>query len=150
MAWLSVFVSVLTLLAVCRITRLITEDTITKPFRDWVARKAYPRPPAHGSSVSRPAPRAWRWADKLLACPWCSGFWISLVVVGGYFRCWLGQWPWADLPHAFGYAVAVLACSYASALIADWLDSPPPPKVITLTPSPLDVNLRQNPDDTSL
>lgn len=143
MAWLSVFVSVLTLLATCRITRLITEDTITKPIRDHVAARAAPRPGRRG-------PRTWRWADKLLTCGWCSGFWVSAVTVGGYFRCWLGEWPWADLTHGFAYLAAVLACAYASALIADWLDAPPPPRVVTLIAAPLDVTIRQSSDDTSL
>lgn len=145
MAWLSVylFIALLTLLATCRITRLITEDTLTKPIRDHVAARATPRP-------GRRVPRAWRWADKLLTCAWCSGFWVSVATVGGYFACWLGEWPWTGWDHAFAYAVAVFACSWASALLADWLDAPPPPRVVTLTAAPLDVTVRQGPDNTSL
>jgi hypothetical protein len=134
-AWLSVLISALTLLATCRITRLITEDTITKPARDWITRRAQPRPPARPGGradpyggAERPAPRAWRYAAKLVVCPWCSGFWVSAATTLAYFRCWLGVWPTATLALGFAYTVAVFAQSWASAIAADWLDSPPPPQ----------------------
>lgn len=47
-----------------RLTRLVTHDTITEPIRDFFAR-----------SESRGA----RFVTKLLQCPWCAGFWISLA-----------------------------------------------------------------------
>lgn len=161
MAWLSVFISALTLLAICRVTRLITEDTITKPIRDWVEMKAAPRASTRpvgrsagnpagrpaGQEVfatARPAPRAWRYLDKLLNCPWCSGFWVSALIGLAYFKCWLGVWP-HDAVTIFSYAVAVLASSWVSAILADWLDAEPPPKVIQLAPAHLDVTHRQAP-----
>lgn len=145
-AWLSVFISAVSVLAICRITRLVTEDTITKPIRDWVEHKATPNPAAlpPGRAAHRPPSRLWHYADKLLSCPWCSGFWISAAVTLAYFRCWLGIWP-HTLTTAFLYAVAVLASSWASAVLADWLDSPPPPQVIQLAPAHLDITTRQAP-----
>ncbi|MEV6399963.1 DUF1360 domain-containing protein [Streptomyces sp. NPDC051907] len=176
MASLSVFVSLLTLLAICRLTRLVTEDTITKPIRDWVEMKAAPRPSTrppgragdraaareaararHSISAAitaavthretaheREAPRAWRYLDKLLNCPWCAGFWVSAAVSLAYFRCWLGIWP-HDAVTWFSYLVAVFASSWLTAILADWLDAEPPPKVIQLTPSHMDVTHRQAP-----
>jgi hypothetical protein len=145
-AWLSVLISVLTLLATCRVTRLITEDTITKPARDWIHMKAQPRharPPGRAGgraarvqarlygedpNAPRPAPRAWRYLSKLVTCPWCSGFWVSAALTLAYYRCWLGVWPTASLATGFSYLVAVFAMSWVTAIAADWLDSPPPPK----------------------
>ncbi|MFE2934853.1 DUF1360 domain-containing protein [Streptomyces sp. NPDC059278] len=149
MAWLSVsaFVAFLSVLAICRITRFVTEDTLTKPIRDWVEHKAAQaplsaRPP--GRAGGKPGGRFWHYADKLLNCPWCSGFWISAAVTLAYFRCWLGAWP--DTPHTlFAYAVAAPAASWVSAILSDWLDSPPPVKVVQLAPAHLDITNRQVP-----
>ena len=149
MVWLSVFISFLTLLATCRVTRLVTEDTISKPFRDWLHMKAQPRharPPGRAGGRAagkrmygyqppdpdapqplRPAPRLWRYASKLVTCPWCAGFWVSLALTTAYFRLWLGLWP-STAPHAFAFFVSVFALSWVSALLADWLDAPAPPK----------------------
>jgi hypothetical protein len=144
-AWLSVLISLLTLLATARITRLITEDTITQPLRDWIDMKAQPRharPPGRaggraprqiygetpdGPGPLRPAPRFWRYAAKLVTCPWCSGFWVSAALTLAYYRCWLGLWPTHSLATGFTYTVAVFAMSWVTAIAADWLDSPPPP-----------------------
>ncbi len=163
MPWLSVIISVLTLLTVCRLTRLVTEDSITAPLRDWVAHKAshptlHIHPPARpgghpggqqdaphpGGPAPTPPSRLWRWTDKLINCPWCIGFWISAVVNLAYFKCWLGLWP-TDTVTAFSYAVSVFATSWLTAILAEWLDSPPPPRVITLTPAQLDVVTRPAP-----
>lgn len=51
-------------LAAARITRLITTDTLTDPLRLWIAR-------TYESD----------WVDELFTCPWCMGFWVSLVTV---------------------------------------------------------------------
>lgn len=132
-------VSLLTLLAICRITRLVTEDTITRPARDWIARRATAHEVSPGRPAARSGGRAWAWADKLVNCPWCAGFWISGAATLAYFRLWLGHWP-HTAPLAFTFAVAWLASAYASALISDWLDSPPPAQPITITqPVPVDV-----------
>lgn len=149
MAWLSVFIAFLTLLATARITRIVTEDTITKPIRDRIHKKARPvtaqpddqpvtaqpaaRPPGRpagrpdsDNEEPRPAPRVWRYLSKLVICPWCSGFWISLALTLAYFRMWLGVWPTVNLATGFAFAVSVFGLSWVSALAADWLDSPPP------------------------
>lgn len=53
---------VIVALAAARLTRLVTEDTITEPLRVWAS--------------SRP------FVYELVTCPWCIGFWISLATVG--------------------------------------------------------------------
>lgn len=59
-----------TLGAALRLTRLAVEDSITSPWRDFLARRsdteAYPRS----------APLAF-WFAQLFECPWCIGFWVS-------------------------------------------------------------------------
>jgi Protein of unknown function (DUF1360) len=50
-------------LAVYRITRLITEDSITDSLRDAVAEK-WPG----------------EWADTLINCPFCTSFWAAAAV----------------------------------------------------------------------
>lgn len=139
------FVALLTLLAVCRITRLIVEDSITQPLRQHIYLNANP-PPGH-------APRGlrlWRLIETLTSCVWCAGFWVSVIATLGYFRCWGGVWPWESLELVWAYAAAVLACSWASALLAEWLDAPPPPRAVTLThlPAHVDVTTRQDPSTT--
>jgi hypothetical protein len=112
-AWLSVFVALITVLAVC--------------------------PP--GRAPGRAAGHVWAWADKLLNCPWCAGFWISAAATLAYQRMWLGYWPQAPAAW-FLLAAGTFATSWASAILADWLDSPPPPRVITLTPVQVDLTTR--------
>lgn len=51
--------------ATARLTRLITEDTITAPLRTWVMRKA-----------GGPDTMAYTW----IKCPWCVGLWIAFAV----------------------------------------------------------------------
>ena len=48
-------------LAAARLTRLVTEDTITEPVRVWASDKPF--------------------VYELVTCPWCIGFWISLGCV---------------------------------------------------------------------
>jgi hypothetical protein len=55
-------------LASTRLTRAITLDEITAPLRDQLERKA-----EHGGN-------AWVWASKLLSCPACVGWWMSLAI----------------------------------------------------------------------
>lgn len=124
--WLSVFIAALTLFAACRVTRFVTEDTLTQPIRDWIHMKAQPRHAHPAGRAGGRAPRFWRYLSKLVTCPWCAGFWISLALTLAYFRCWLGHWP--NTPaSAFAFLVAVFALAWVSAILADWLDAPPPP-----------------------
>lgn len=77
------------LLAVMRLVRLITADTILDPMRIAIARRA--RDP------ERPDPRrsGWAWLEELLGCPWCVGLWLS-VAAAGVPVALLG-WPWWSL-----------------------------------------------------
>lgn len=56
-------------LAVARLTRLVTTDTITEPVRNWLA---VIRP---GRLAERPR------VAEFLTCPWCISFWIAIGVV---------------------------------------------------------------------
>lgn len=51
-------------LAAARITRVITTDSISDPFRLFVSDRVQSD-----------------WVDTLLSCPWCMGFWVSLATV---------------------------------------------------------------------
>ena len=51
-----------------RLTRLITEDTITDRLRVWVMRKG-----------GGPDSMAYTW----VRCPWCVGLWIAFAVTCG-------------------------------------------------------------------
>lgn len=63
-----------------RITRLGTEDSITQPFRNWLAARASAtRSEPTWTEVARPArsAHAAMWLVQLFECPWCLGFWAS-------------------------------------------------------------------------
>lgn len=83
--------------AVLRLTRLAVADTITQTFRTrlslrYAAASALESQTlqSHQHSDSPVAQRvmrrlsrrraAWLWLVQLFECPWCIGFWISLVV----------------------------------------------------------------------
>jgi hypothetical protein len=65
---IDIFSYVLLVLASYRITRAVTTDTIFESAREKVWKK-YPPSTKLG---------------YLITCNWCTGFWISLVVVGCY------------------------------------------------------------------
>lgn len=131
----------LTLAAIARVTRLFNEDSITQPLRDYLDGKAADR--WYAADETRPtelthattAPLLWRWAAKLVRCPWCLGFWVSVVIIGGYFRLVLESWPWETGTVAFSYGVTVLACSQLVGYAAEWLDAPPPIQQVQLLPT---------------
>lgn len=79
------------LLAVMRLTRLVTRDTITEPLRIWLLKKR---------------PLLGYWAS----CPWCVGLWISAAGTG--FVWWHLHWHWSIL-----VAVA-LSASYVTGMVA--------------------------------
>jgi hypothetical protein len=140
----------LTIAAVARVTRLFNEDSLTQPLRTYLDRKAedrwYAADESHPTVMTHavPAPLLWRWAAKLVRCPWCLGFWIAAAFVGAYFRLLLGTWPWHTGAHAFGYLVAVFATSQIVGLAAEWLDSPPPIRQVQLLPAHVTVR-KDNP-----
>lgn len=60
-----------------RVTRAITLDEISKPLRSRLEQNAENGGPA------------WVWTSKLLSCPACTGWWVSLaisVVLPGRYR----------------------------------------------------------------
>lgn len=96
-AWLLV---VLTILAVARLTRLVTADTIADPVRGWIIRHR----PAKG------AHEAEDWVVYLVHCRWCASMWIAGPVA-------VAVWFWHG--HAAAQIVLIaLAASHATALLA--------------------------------
>ncbi len=78
---------VLLILASFRVTRLIVFDTITqfirKPFHEMVEETL---PDGTPTSYFQPKGTGMRkFIGELLSCFWCTGFWCSLLLVGGYF-----------------------------------------------------------------
>lgn len=81
------------LLAAFRLTRLVTRDTITRPLRVRVIRRAYQDAYGPGDNWAWNERSEAEWdqtpetdddAPKLAAfiiCPWCVGLWISGFVV---------------------------------------------------------------------
>lgn len=88
-----------------RITRLINEDSIVEPLR-----KRLPSSVRHFTD-----------------CPWCVGFWVALGFVAA-------DWYWHD-SQLFHAATLVLTISWVTGIAAQWLDSPPPPRVVHLAHS---------------
>jgi len=76
------------ILAVFRVTRLATTDTIFDTPRNWVH--------DHSSFFS-----------EMLDCDWCASFWVAVPVAVAY---WL--WPdvtfWLSLPFALSAVVGLL------------------------------------------
>ena len=102
---------VLAVLAACRLTHLVTADTITRPLRLHLAEKA--RPDNAGGGIVR-----WNLIWDLVRCPWCIGFWISLGCVA---VAWLVA-PHPALPGWFAVPAEALGCSYVVAWLAGWED----------------------------
>lgn len=91
-------VFLLSLGAICRITRFITKDVLAAGLRTWVA--------DHFGDESRPA--------YLVTCGWCTGIWASASVV-----------PLAYLAGdttVFQAVAMVLTLSYLAGLASTWLD----------------------------
>lgn len=79
-------------LAVFRVTRLLIEDAILEPLRERTTFKLDPQ------SKLR----------ELLECPWCLGFWLSIVAVV-LFHFWPVVVIWLALPFAISTVVGFLA-----------------------------------------
>ena len=83
----------LMVLAILRLVRLFTYDTITQFMRDWFV----------GAN-----PRSFLGSmGTLVNCPWCTGLWFSLIVVFFYFATPIIAW----------YAILVLALSSLAAML---------------------------------
>lgn len=88
-------------LAVHRLTRLVVDDEVSAPLREW----------AQGAKEDTPV--AWRERTRLgylVACPWCVSMWAAA--------------GWAALtvaaPRAAATAGAVLAWSSVAGLLSSW------------------------------
>jgi len=83
---------ILVTLAVARVTRLITSDDISRPFRRWVIEK--------WGDDSQPA--------ILVHCAWCAGAWISLpgAILWSFTMLPLHEW-WLAAPTWFAIAYVV-------------------------------------------
>ena len=99
-------------LAAFRVWRLIAEDTILDGPRQWALGLGYRW--ADGD----PIPEKYRehWGIFLL-CPWCSGFWISGILLGVY--CAVAGWI-----GFLGFFVTWFALSALVGLIRGNLDAP--------------------------
>ena len=87
------------LLAVARLTRLVTTDELTRPVRQALVRRLPDRSP---------------WA-YLLVCRWCLSMWVAAPAAVAWWVLsagprWSGHW-WADIPSV------ALALSYATGLL---------------------------------
>lgn len=93
-AWFTPLLLLLDGLAVFRLTRLITDDTI--PFGRLRLR------------VEARWPNAW--FTELATCPWCMSVWVAAGVLGAH----------ALVPAWWPYAAAVLAFSAVAGLLSSW------------------------------
>lgn len=102
-------VIVILALAAFRVTRLITQDTITQPFRSRLYGFAWNDDrPTQDDTGFWPTPRAaWRTnLYRLLTCDWCLGVWMSIAV----YCVWRFAFPGGDGNLAQGIvAVAAIA-----------------------------------------
>lgn len=101
--------------AVYRLTRLVTADSIAEPIRDQVVRLGYawadrPLPDASDRELAEAAmddpdhPKL----VELASCRWCASFWLAVAVV-------FVRWRW---PRAWEQAADVLTFSAVAALLA--------------------------------
>lgn len=81
-------------LAVYRLTKLVIDDKITEPLRDWV--------------FAQPGVEEGRGVAYLLQCPWCVSIWVGVGMT-------LARRRW---PRVWRLAADVLAMS----AVAGWLD----------------------------
>lgn len=104
-------------LAVYRITRLVTEDSITASLREWLRGHAHEEQIRQWTEAGNPRTETrigerrgvtlalW----KLATCSWCVSLWIAAGAVLGFI--YAASW--------FTYAMAVFAFSAVAGLIAD-------------------------------
>lgn len=97
--------------AAYRGTRLFVFDSITEPIRDKAGeRYAYSTGWREG---------IWWFWHKLLNCPYCIGFWISLVTVLAYRFAVTGEWGNGDtsVDELVTFGVEVFAVAGVQALL---------------------------------
>lgn len=79
----AVFILATLILAVARITRLVTVDKLLEPVRDWFIVRFTPG----DVTIERPQESK---LVYLIHCPWCFGMWVSFIA-------WPITWYVADL-----------------------------------------------------
>lgn len=108
-------------LAAFRLTRLVIDDTIMKPFRSWIFNR-WPAQDAEYDAGDKVKGGVFQQAAKLyandptwigdrlamlLGCYACAGFWVSLIVAVAY---WLwSSTVWLLVPFALSAVVWLLA-----------------------------------------
>jgi hypothetical protein len=81
-------------LASYRLTRVVTDDTITDAARAWVWRRAYivsAYDSERDQETTMTRSVAWSWLYRLVSCPFCVGWWVSLAC---YWAWWYSAWAW--------------------------------------------------------
>lgn len=103
-------------LAVARLTRLVTKDRLTRPWRRRVI-------VAHYEAAGKPFPETWDafgpivvtddidapTGAYLLSCSWCSSLWCALIVLA---------LRWA-IPSVWSPVAKALAASQLTGMVAD-------------------------------
>ena len=105
-------------MAVFRITRFVTSDTLTDNAREWLRVKSHTeyvkrdlltQVVVNTKTDTNRSLYSWTW--KLVTCPWCLSVWASTgVVLFAYFQ---GSW--------FVYVAYVLALSGVTGFLAEKL-----------------------------
>lgn len=120
------FEAVVVALAVYRLTRLVTEDTILEPIRDRILARfpaydtEYQDDPgvesptnAYGRALFESAPGRYypvdaSWLGTLISCAWCSSIWLAGLVTVAWYYLPAVTW-WLVLPLAFSTIAGVIA-----------------------------------------
>lgn len=105
MRYFSLALIVILALAVYRVTRVVTVDKISDPWRKWLYAKVQNADPDHRSVA--------RWAYTLLTCPFCVSVYGALLATA--FAVWLILPTW---PGVGEFLVAWVAIAGAVALMA--------------------------------
>lgn len=121
---MSVFVAVVWVLAVARVTRLVNQDVVFDPVRLWVASRVRGAGDAAAAAevldrvgagrVWRRGERRWLTVEYFLGCPWCVSVWVAGV------SAWIPLW-FADNRVAV-YVGVVLAAAYVVGVAAELLN----------------------------
>jgi uncharacterized membrane protein YjdF len=99
-----------------RLTRLVGWDDVTTRVRGWLGVtdatylhqiEVIEEMEAVGEEPFSDRREAARWyLARLIRCPWCAGFWVSLLVALGAAACDQISWGWA-LPVGFALSAVV-------------------------------------------
>lgn len=103
----------LTLGAVVRLTRLVTEDVVLQPARAWVVRhRDKPRPAPESDVPEQDEEPDEDWLVYLLHCRWCASIWIAAAATPIVYN-WPDRW-FVQIP------ILALTASLLAGLSARW------------------------------